>query len=116
MFTTILDGGQNAFQGILNALKQLMIKLAAAIAAAAILFVLSGGLSAGGSKLGSIGQIASKYGGLGFNPFELFGGSKTKSVYMPSNSTGQGGYQVDIMGDKMRLLLDNQAIKNSRVV
>ena len=116
MFTTILDGGQNAFQGILNALKQLMIKLAAAIAAAAILFVLTGGLSAGGSKLGSIGQIASKYGGLGFNPFELFGGSKTKSVYMPSNSTGQGGYQVDIMGDKMRLLLDNQAIKNSRVV
>ena len=116
MFTTILDGGQNAFQGILNALKSLMIKLAAAIAAAAILFVLTGGLSAGGSKLGSIGQIASKYGGLGFNPFELFGGSKTKSVYMPSNSTGQGGYQVDIMGDKMRLLLDNQAIKNSRVV
>jgi hypothetical protein len=116
MFTTILDGGQNAFQGILNALKQLMIKLAAAIAAAAVLFVLTGGLTAGGSKLGSIGQIASKYGGLGFNPFELFGGGKTKSVYMPSNSTGQGGYQVDIMGDKMRLLLDNQAIKNSRVV
>jgi hypothetical protein len=37
-------------------------------------------------------------------------------VAMPSGSTGQGGYQVDIMGDKMRLLLDNQAIKNSRVV
>ena len=116
MFTTILDGGQNAFQGILNALKQLMIKLAAAIAAAAILFVLTGGLSAGGSKLGSIGQIASKYGGLGFNPFELFGGGDSKSVFTPSGSTAQGGYQVDIMGDKMRLLLDNQAIKNSRVV
>ena len=116
MFTTILDGGQNAFQGILNALKQLMIKLAAAIAAAAILFVLTGGLSAGGSKLGSIGQIASKYGGLGFNPFELFGGKSSSSVGMPSGSTAQGGYQIDIMGDKMRLLLDNQAIKNSRVV
>jgi hypothetical protein len=116
MFTTVLDGGQNAFQGILNALKQLMIKLAAAIAAAAILFVLTGGLSAGGSKLGSIGQIASKYGGLGFNPFELFGGGDSKSVFTPSGSTAQGGYQVDIMGDKMRLLLDNQAIKNSRVV
>ena len=116
MFTTIIDGGQNVFQGLLNALKQLMIKLAAAIAAAAILFVLTGGLTAGGSKLGSIGNIASKYGGLGFNPFELFGGGDNKSVFMPSGSTAQGGYQVDIMGDKMRLLLDNQAIKNSRVV
>ena len=116
MFTTILDGGQNAFQGILNALKQLMIKLAAAIAAAAILFVLTGGLSAGGSKLGSIGQIASKYGGLGFNPFELFGGKSSSSVGMPTTASNQGGYQIDIMGDKMRLLLDNTAIKNSRVV
>ena len=116
MFTTILDGGQNAFQGILNALKQLMIKLAAAIAAAAILFVLTGGLSAGGSKLGSIGQIASKYGGLGFNPFELFGGKSSSSVGMPTTASNKGGYQVDIMGDKMRLLLDNTAIKNSRVV
>lgn len=116
MFTTILDGGQNAFQGILNALKQLMIKLAAAIAAAAILFVLTGGLTAGGSKLGSIGQIASKYGGLGFNPFELFGGKSSSSVGMPTTASNQGGYQIDIMGDKMRLLLDNTAIKNSRVV
>jgi len=116
MFTTILDGGQNAFQGILNALKSLMVKLAAAIAAAAILFVLTGGLSAKGSKLGSIGTIASKYGGLGFNPFELFSGDKGSRISMPSNTTAQGGYQVDIMGDKMRLLLDNQAIKNSRVI
>ena len=116
MFTTIIDGGQNVFQGLLNGLKQLMIKLAAAIAAAAILFVLTGGLSAKGSKLGSIGNIASKYGGLGFNPFELFSGGDNKSVFMPSGSTAQGGYQVDIMGDKMRLLLDNQALKNSRVI
>jgi hypothetical protein len=116
MFTTIVDGGQNVFQGLFNALKQLMIKLAAAIAAAAILFVLTGGLSAGGSKLGSIGQIASKYGGLGFNPFELFGGEKTKSVYMPSGATAQGNVQIDIMGDKMRMLLNNEAIKNSRVI
>lgn len=115
-FNVALAGGYDAFQGIINALKQLMIKLAAAIAAAAILFVLTGGLSAGGSKLGSIGNIASKYGGLGFNPFTLFGGGKGSMIAMPSNTTGQGGYQIDIMGDKMRLLLDNQAIKNSRVV
>ena len=117
MFTTILDGGQNAFQGILNAIKSLMIKLAAAIAAAAILFVLTGGLSAGGSSLGSIGNIAKTIGGLGFNPFALSSGSgKGSMIAMPSNSIGQGGYQIDIMGDKMRLLLDNNAIKNSRVI
>jgi hypothetical protein len=117
MFTTILDGGQNAFQGILNALKSLMIKLASAIAAAAILFVLTGGLSAGGSSLGSIGQIAKTIGGLGFNPFALSSGSgKGSMIAMPSNSIGQGGYQIDIMGDKMRMLLDNTAIKNSRVI
>jgi tape measure domain-containing protein len=117
MFTTILEGGQNAFQGILNALKQLMIKLAAAIVAAAILFVLSGGLSSGGNALEKIGEIAKTAGGLGFNPYTLFsGGGDVKSIAMPSNATGQGGYQIDIMGDKMRMLLDNQAVKNSRVV
>jgi hypothetical protein len=116
MFTTILDGGQNAFQGILNALKSLMIKLAAAIAAAAILFVLTGGLSAGGSSLGTIGNIAKTIGGLGFNPFALGGSGKGSMIAMPSNSIGQGGYQIDIMGDKMRMLLDNTAIKNSRVI
>jgi hypothetical protein len=117
MFTTLIDGGQNAFQGILNAIKSLMIKLASAIAAAAILFVLTGGLSAGGSSLGSIGEIAKTIGGLGFNPFALGSGSgKGSMIAMPSNSIGQGGYQIDIMGDKMRLLLNNEAIKNSRVV
>jgi hypothetical protein len=117
MFTTIIDGGENAFQSLFNAIKQLMIKLAAAIAVAAILFVLSGGLSAGGSKLGTVGNIAKNQGGLGFNPFTLFNAiPKSGMIAMPSNTTGQGGYQVDIMGDKMRLLLDNQAIKNSRVV
>jgi hypothetical protein len=117
MFTTLIDGGQNAFQGILNAIKSLMIKLASAIAAAAILFVLTGGLSAGGSSLGSIGQIAKTIGGLGFNPFALSSGSgKGSMIAMPSNSIGQGGYQIDIMGDKMRMLLDNTAIKNSRVI
>jgi hypothetical protein len=118
MFSTIIDGGQNPFQGLLNGLKQLMIKLAAAIAAAAILFVLSGGLSSGGNALQKIGEIAKTMGGLGFNPFTLGsgGGGKSAMIAMPSSSTGQGGYQVDIMGDKMRLLLDNQAIKNSRVV
>lgn len=116
MFNTMLDGGQNAFQGLINGLKQLMIKLASAIAAAAILFVLSGGLSSGGNALQKIGEIAKTMGGLGFNPFALGGGGKTAMIAMPSASVGQGGYQVDIMGDKMRLLLDNQAIKNSRVV
>jgi hypothetical protein len=117
MFSTLIDGGQNAFQGLFNAIKQLLIKLAAAIAVAAILFVLTGGLSAGGSSLGSIGDIAAKQGGLGFNPFTIFTPKPaTGMIAMPSNTTGQGGYQVDIMGDKMRLLLDNQAIKNSRVV
>jgi len=114
-FTVALEGGYDAFQGILDALKRLMIKLAAAIAAAAILFVLTGGLSAGGSKLGNIGNIAKTIGGLGFNPFTLFSGGDNR-VAMPTASTGQGGYQVDIMGDKMRMLLDNAAIKNSRVI
>lgn len=114
-FTVAMEGGFDAFQGILDALKRLMIKLAAAIAAAAILFVLTGGLSAGGSKLGSIGNIAKTIGGLGFNPFTLFNGGSSM-VAMPTASTNQGSYQVDIMGDKMRMLLDNAAIKNSRVV
>jgi hypothetical protein len=110
-----MEGGFDAFQGILDALKRLMVKLAAAIVAAAILFVLTGGLSSGGSQLGSIGNIAKTIGGLGFNPFTIFGGGDSR-LAMPSTSRGQGGYQVDIMGDKMRLLLDNQAIKNSRVI
>jgi len=114
-FTVALDGGFDAFQGILDALKRLMIKLAAAIAAAAILFVLTGGLSAGGTKLGSIGNIAKTIGGLGFNPFTLFSGGDNR-IAMPTNTIGQGGYQIDIMGDKMRLLLNNEAIKNSRVI
>ena len=49
MFTTLVDGGQNAFQGILDGLKRLMIKIAAAIVAATILFFLTGGASAGGA-------------------------------------------------------------------
>lgn len=114
-FTVAMEGGFDAFQGILDALKRLMIKLGAAIAAAAVLFVLTGGLSAGGSKLGSIGNIAKTIGGLGFNPFTLFSGGSSM-IAMPTGSTAQGGYQVDIMGDKMRMLLDNQAIKNSRVI
>ena len=116
-FTVAMEGGFDAFQGILDALKRLMIKLAAAIAAAAILFVLTGGLSAGGSSLGTIGNIAKTIGGLGFNPFTLGSGTgKSSMIAMPTGSTAQGGYQVDIMGDKMRMLLDNQAIKNSRVI
>jgi tetratricopeptide (TPR) repeat protein len=118
MFTTLVDGGQNAFQGILEGLKRLMIKIAAAIVAATILFFLTGGASAGGNAIKKIGELAKTMGGLGFNPFTLFSGGGGQSPYiaMPSSSTGQGGYQVDIMGDKMRMLLDNTAIKNSRVI
>ena len=118
MFTTIVDGGQNAFQGVLDGLKRLMIKIAAAIVAATILFFLTGGASAGGNAIKKIGELAKTMGGLGFNPFTLFSGGGGQSPYiaMPSSSTGQGGYQVDIMGDKMRMLLDNTAIKNSRVI
>ena len=86
MFTTMFNGGQNAFQAIFDAIKSLMIKLASAIAAAAILFVLTGGLSAGGSSLGSIGEIAKTIGGLGFNPFALGGSGKGSMIAMPSNS------------------------------
>jgi hypothetical protein len=119
MFTTIVDGGQNAFQGVLDGLKRLMIKIAAAIVAATILFFLTGGASAGGNAIKKIGELAKTMGGLGFNPFTLFsggGGGQSPYIAMPSSSTGQGGYQVDIMGDKMRMLLDNTAIKNSRVI
>jgi tetratricopeptide (TPR) repeat protein len=119
MFTTLVDGGQNAFQGILDGLKRLMIKIAAAIVAATILFFLTGGASAGGNAIKKIGELAKTMGGLGFNPFTLFsggGGGQSPYIAMPSASTGQGGYQVDIMGDKMRMLLDNTAIKNSRVI
>jgi hypothetical protein len=116
MFSTLIDGGQNAFQGLFNALKSLMIKIAAAIVAAAVLFVLTGGLSAGGNALQKIGEIAKVMGGLGFNPFTLGGSGTGSRIAMPSNTTAQGGYQIDIMGDKMRLLLNNEAIKNSRVV
>ena len=82
MFTTILDGGQNAFQGLFNALKQLMIKIAAAIVAAAVLFVLTGGLSAGGNALQKIGEIAKVMGGLGFNPFALSPLANARSSFM----------------------------------
>lgn len=118
MFTTMIDGGQNAFQGILDGLKRLMIKIAAAIVAATILFFLTGGASAGGgaNALQKIGEIAKNMGGLGFNPFAISSKPKSAMIAMPSNSFGQGGYQIDIMGDKMRLLLNNEAIKNSRVV
>jgi len=118
MFTTMIDGGQNAFQGILDGLKRLMIKIAAAIVAATILFFLTGGASAGGgaNALQKIGEIAKNMGGLGFNPFAISSKPKSAMIAMPSNSIGQGGYQIDIMGDKMRLLLNNEAIKNSRVV
>jgi len=116
MFTTMIDGGQNAFQAIFDAIKKLMIKIAAAVAAAAILFVLTGGLSAGGSSLGSIGEIAKNIGGLGFNPFALGGGGKGSMIAMPSESTGQGNVSFEIQGDKLYGVLQNYNGRLNRLV
>ena len=94
-------------QALLELAKRLMI----AAAAAAILSVLLSPFGLGNAaKFVPIFKALS--GGLDFSQGSVSG----SMVAMPSASTGQGGYQVDIMGDKMRLLLDNQAIKNSRVV
>jgi len=114
-FTVALEGGFDAFQGIIDALKKLMVKLAAAIVAAAILFVITGGLSAGGSSLGSIGEIAKNIGGLGFNPFTLFGGGDSR-LAMPSESTGQGNVSFEIQGDKLYGVLQNYNGRLNRLV
>ena len=82
-----------------------------AVAAAALLafFLAPFGLGAGAS-FPAIFKVLS--GGLDFSQGSVSG----SQVALPTNTLGQGGYQIDIMGDKMRLLLNNEAIKNSRVV
>jgi hypothetical protein len=110
-FNAALDSGQNFFQALGQALLQLIKKLIIAAAVAALLSVLLGGVGVA-SSISGFAPIFKQLSGLDFSQ-----GSATGSrIAMPTNVTGQGGYQVDIMGDKMRLLLDNQAIKNSRVV
>lgn len=130
-FATFVQGTQSAFEQALFTgqsftqsftqafsamIKSMIAKLASALVMALLLSaVLSGfgfGSIAGGAKL---------FGMKGVTNFgTLFGsvlGVNTGSmVATPGTSTGQGNVQIDIMGDKMRLLLDNEAIKSSRVV
>jgi tape measure domain-containing protein len=109
-FNAAIDSGENFFQALGKALVQLIKRLMIAVAAAALLafFLAPFGLGAGAS-FPAIFKVLS--GGLDFSQ-----GNVSGSVAMPTNTLGQGNYQIDIMGDKMRLLLNNEAIKNSRVV
>ena len=110
-FNNALDSGQNFFKSLGQALLALIKKLVIAAAVAALLSFFLGGIGVA-SSISGFAPIFKQLSGLDFSQ-----GSATGSmVAMPNNTTGQGGYQIDIMGDKMRLLLDNQAIKNSRVV
>jgi hypothetical protein len=129
-FATFVQGTQSAFEQalftgqnftqnfkeiFLQMMKALIAKLVAALVVAVLLAAV---LSAFG---GSITAGAKMFGMKGVTNFgTLFGsvlGVNTEGrIAMPSNSTGQGNYQIDIMGDKMRMLLDNTAIKNTRVI
>ena len=94
-----------------EALLQLAKKLIIAATAAAILSVLLAPFGLGNAAtFAPIFKTLS--GGLDFSQGSVSG----SQIAMPTNTLGQGGYQIDIMGDKMRLLLDNNAVKNSRVV
>lgn len=109
-FEQALTSGQNFFKLLGQALLNLIKKLLVAVAVAALLsFFLAPFF---GTTAAGFVPLFKQLSGI-----DLGGGKASSSmVAMPSASTNQGGYQVDIMGDKMRLLLDNQAIKNSRVV
>jgi hypothetical protein len=118
-FEQALFTGQNFtqnFKEIFFAMMKSMIAklvsaLVIAVLLAAVLSAFGGGIAAGAKMFGMKGVT---------NFGTLFGsvlGVNTEGrVAMPSNSTGEGNYQIDIMGDKMRLLLDNTAIKNTRVI
>jgi len=113
-FESALVSGENFFKVMWRGLTNLLYKLAAAAIAALVLSVLLAPWR-GGEALAAVGGFEGIFSKLtGFNINGI--GGDSKSVYMPSNSTGQGNYQIDIMGDKMRLLLDNAAIKNSRII
>lgn len=112
-FESALVSGENFFKVMWRGLTNLLYKLAAAAAAALVLSVLLAPWR-GGEALAAVGGFEGIFSKLtGFDISGIGGGDR---VAMPTNSTGQGNYQIDIMGDKMRLLLDNTAIKNSRVI
>jgi hypothetical protein len=74
--STLAETGKLSFQGIFDALKQMVIRFAAAIAAAITLNILTGGavMSAGGGKgLGSLIAGGKKYGIGGLTPFAAGG-------------------------------------------
>jgi tape measure domain-containing protein len=111
-FDAALINGENFFKVLGQALLNLVKKLLAAVAAAAILSFLLAPLGLGSAVTG-FAPLFRQISGIDLTPSEK---PKSAMVAMPTNTLGQGGYQIDIMGDKMRLLLDNNAIKNSRVV
>lgn len=111
-FDAALINGQNFFEVLGQALLNLVKKLLAAVAAAAILSFLLAPLGLG-SAITGFAPLFKQLSGIDLTQREK---PKDSMVAMPTNTLGQGGYQIDIMGDKMRLLLDNNAIKNSRVV
>jgi uncharacterized coiled-coil DUF342 family protein len=74
--SNLAETGKLSFQGIFDALKQMVIRFAAAIAAAITLNILTGGavMSAGGGKgLGSLIKGAKSYGIGGLTPFAAGG-------------------------------------------
>ena len=113
-FESALVSGENFFKVMWRGLTNLLYKLAAAAVAALVLSVLLAPWS-GGAALAAVGGFEGIFSKLtGFDISGIGGGDS--SVFMPNNAVGQGNYQIDIMGDKMRLLLDNTAIKNTRVI
>lgn len=110
-FDAALISGENFFQVLGQALLNLIKKLAAAVAVAALLSLFLAPFGFGSAVTGFV-PIFKQLSGFDFSQ-----GSATGSmIASPTNTVGQGSYQIDIMGDKMRMLLDNNAIKNSRVV
>ena len=106
---------QNFKEAFLAMMKAMIAKLVAALVIAvllaAVLSAFGGGIAGGAAMFGMKG--VTNFGTL-FG--SILGVNTAGRVAMPSNSTGQGNYQIDIMGDKMRMLLDNTAIKNTRVI
>ena len=110
-FDAALISGENFFKVLGQALLNLIKKLLTAVAVAALLSLFLSPFGFGSAVTGFV-PIFKQLSGFDFSQ-----GSATGSqVALPTNTLGQGGYQIDIMGDKMRLLLDNNAVKNSRVV
>jgi tape measure domain-containing protein len=110
-FDAALISGQNFFKVLGDALLNLGKKLLAAVAAAILLSIILAPFGLGAAA-GFVPIFKTLSGGLDFSQGSVSG----SQVALPTNTLGQGGYQIDIMGDKMRLLLNNEAIKNSRVV